>query len=164
MKSVMRFNLLMTMAAALSLLGAAPVTFAGGGTTLSPDPCASLLVSTNPQNINQAGGTFTINSSVTNCSAQIESVTAYFSFSGTFGLSNDGCLSPLSPYAVTLTLKPGETRGFSFNEPVPDLCEGLYGVTGTVVLNTADPSQTPVLATNTAWFSYSVQPQIHRKA
>ena len=100
-----------------------------GGTQGGVNPCVMLGVSTNPTSMFQPSpnSTITVNSAVTNCSSQAETVLIVFHFSG----NSASCMQDLTPSTVTLTLKPGETQGISFNRPAPQ-CSGLYFAVGGV--------------------------------
>ena len=118
-----------------------------GGTQGGVNPCVMLGVSTNPSSMFQPSpnSTITVNSAVTNCSNQIETILVEYHFSGNFA----SCMQNLTPYTVTLTLKPGETRGISFSRPAP-VCSGLYFAVGSAF----DP--VTFMPLTQSWASWSV--------
>lgn len=121
----------------------------GGGQILSPTPCASIIYKS-PTGSVQNKGPITYSWNVTNCSELTETVnvpvdTVFDSWRPDAG----ACTASWSWLATTLTLKPGETRGFSATMPngTSNQCPIGTSMTLTNTASVVDTSDGSVLAT-----------------
>ncbi|MFN8491560.1 MAG: hypothetical protein U0350_28440 [Caldilineaceae bacterium] len=100
----------------LTTLSIAPATVKAGGS-----PCTTttgVVVQLNMPAVlsGPVGSNFTINTNVSNCGAQAVTLTLHHDFTYLFNSNNPGCtLAPIASNDAAITLKPGETKGLSFN-------------------------------------------------
>ena len=133
----LRTNLVLIAAATSLLVLPAASEARGGGVqagitvgnlqkTDSPDPCTVVESASNQRLRAGSGSPVTINTTIFNCSSSshdyVVSLRDFYDYPNELA----SCIGSFAPWTSSpVTLKPWETRTFSFQRPLPD-CVGTY--------------------------------------